>query len=135
MDARQLSRLANSPDVERISPVVNYELDLSETVPYIGAAAAHESGATGEGVRIAVLDSGIDYTHAALGGPGNRAAYDAAFGANTQSGRNRQINDRLRGNLLFPTETVVGGFDFVGEAWPFAAERPIRTRSTAGSRR
>ena len=124
MDARQLSRLANSPDVERISPVVNYELDLSETVPYIGAAAAHESGATGEGVRIAVLDSGIDYTHAALGGPGNRAAYDAAFGANTQSGRNRQINDRLRGNLLFPTETVVGGFDFVGEAWPFAAERP-----------
>jgi len=123
IDARQLARLANSPDVERISPVVNYELDLSETVPYIGATAAHESGATGEGVRIAVLDSGIDYTHAALGGPGNRAAYDAAFGANTQSGNNRKINDRLRGELLFPTDAVVGGFDFVGEAWPFAAEK------------
>jgi subtilisin family serine protease len=124
IDARQLASLANSPDVERISAVVDYELDLSETVPYIGATAAHESGATGEGVRVAVLDSGIDYTHAALGGPGNRAAYDAAYGANTNSGRNRQISDRLRGQLLFPTDTVVGGFDFVGEAWPFAAEKP-----------
>jgi subtilisin family serine protease len=123
IDARQLARLANSPDVEAIHPVIDYELDLSETVPYIGATAAHESGATGAGVRIAVLDSGVDYTHAALGGPGNRAAYDAAYGANTSSGRNRSTADRLRGELLFPTDTVVGGFDFVGEAWPFAAER------------
>jgi minor extracellular serine protease Vpr len=124
IDARQLARLANSPDVEHISPVVNYEMDLSETVPYIGATAAHESGFTGEGVRIAVLDSGIDYTHLSLGGPGTRAAYDAAYGANTASGHNRQINDRLRGRLLFPTASVVGGFDFVGEAWPFAPEKP-----------
>jgi minor extracellular serine protease Vpr len=124
IDARQLARLANNPDVERISPVVNYELDLSETVPYIGATAAHESGVTGEGVRIAVLDSGIDYTHASLGGPGTRAAYDAAYGANTASGRNRQITDRLRGQLLFPTDTVIGGFDFVGEQWQFGPLRP-----------
>jgi minor extracellular serine protease Vpr len=124
INATQLGRLANSPDVERISPVVNYELDLSETVPYIGATAAHDAGFTGEGVRVAVLDSGVDYTHAALGGPGTRAAYDAAFGMNTQSGHNRQIDDRLRGRLLFPTESVVGGFDFVGEQWPFGPLRP-----------
>jgi minor extracellular serine protease Vpr len=124
IDARQLARLANSPQVERISPVVNYELDLSETVPYIGASAAHESGVTGEGVRVAVLDSGIDYTHDALGGPGTRAAYDAAYGSSTASGKNRRITDRLRGRLLFPTESVIGGFDFVGERWPFGALRP-----------
>jgi minor extracellular serine protease Vpr len=124
LEAKQLGALANSPDVERIQPVVDYELDLSETVPYIGATAAHDSGFTGEGVRVAVLDSGIDYTHAALGGPGTRKAYDAAYGANTQSGKNRQITDELRGQLLFPTDTVVGGFDFVGEAWPFAPEKP-----------
>ncbi len=124
IDARQLGRLASSPDVERISPVVNYEMDLSETVPYIGAAAAHDAGVTGEGVRVAVLDSGIDYTHAALGGPGTRAAYDATFGINTQSGHNRSIADRLRGKLLFPTDKVVGGYDFVGERWPFGQLMP-----------
>jgi subtilisin family serine protease len=124
VDGRQLARLARSPEVERISPVVDFELDLSETVPYIGATAAHDSGVTGEGVRIAVLDSGIDYTHAALGGPGTRKAYDAAYGANTASGKNRRITDRLNGKLLFPTETVVGGFDFVGEQWQFGPLRP-----------
>jgi subtilisin family serine protease len=124
IDARQLAGLAKSPDVERISPVVNYELDLSETVPYIGATAAHDAGFTGEGIRVAVLDSGVDYTHAALGGPGTRAAYDAAYGTNTQSGHNRQVDDRLRGRLLFPTESVVGGFDFVGERWPFGPLKP-----------
>ena len=124
IDARQLARLASHPDVEHIGPVVNFELDLSETVPYIGATAAHESGATGAGVRIAVLDSGVDYTHAALGGPGTRAAYDAAYGVTTSSGNNRKTNDKLKGQLLFPTESIVGGFDFVGEAWPFAPERP-----------
>ena len=93
-------------------------------MPYIGATAAHESGATGEGVRIAVLDSGIDYTHASLGGPGTRAAYDAAYGANTASGNNRKTTDRLNGQLLFPTDTVIGGFDFVGEQWQFGPLSP-----------
>ena len=124
IDASTLVELAKGPDVERISAVVDYELDLSDTVPYIGATAAQEAGFTGEGVTVAVLDSGIDYTHAALGGPGTRAAYDAAYGENTHNGKNRKTNDRLNGKLLFPTESVIGGFDFVGEAWPFAPEQP-----------
>jgi subtilisin family serine protease len=42
------------------------------------AAALHAVGATGAGVKIAVIDSGIDYTHRNLGGPGTTAAYLAA---------------------------------------------------------
>jgi len=124
IDASALAGLAASPQVEKISPIVDYELDLSETVPYIGATAAQDAGFTGEGIRVAVLDSGIDYTHAAFGGPGVRGAYDAAYGENTLNGKNTKINDRYRGQLLFPTDKVVGGYDFVGEAWPFGPEQP-----------
>lgn len=66
VDASQLAALAANPAVERISPVIDYELGLSETVPYIGATSVHDSGFDGTGVSVAVLDSGIDYTHEAF---------------------------------------------------------------------
>ncbi len=59
--------IAALPNVASIRPLVNYEIDLSETVPYIGAAAVQAAGVDGTGVRVAVLDSGIDYTHYNLG--------------------------------------------------------------------
>ncbi len=77
VDAAALPALAEDPAVERIAPVANYRMDLSETVPYIGAAAVQAAGEDGSGVRVAVLDSGIDYYHAALGGSGNPADYAA----------------------------------------------------------
>ncbi|WP_197322314.1 S8 family serine peptidase, partial [Saccharomonospora sp. NB11] len=36
---------------------------LAESVPQIGAPEAWDSGLTGEGVRVAVLDTGIDADH------------------------------------------------------------------------
>jgi len=124
IDAGVLDELAAAPDVERIGPVVDFELDLSETVPYIGGTAAHDAGFTGEGIRVAVLDSGIDYTHAALGGPGKRGAYDAAYGSSTNHKANKRISDMFGGEVLFPSERVVGGYDFVGEVWPFGPLQP-----------
>jgi minor extracellular serine protease Vpr len=79
-DAASLAAIAADPAVERVAPVGNYELDLSETVPYIGAAAVQATGVDGSGIEVAVLDSGIDYTHANLGGPGTIEAYVAAYG-------------------------------------------------------
>ncbi|HSM55501.1 MAG TPA: S8 family serine peptidase [Candidatus Sulfomarinibacteraceae bacterium] len=105
VDASVLDELAAHPNVLRIVPVANYELDLSETVPYIGASAVHAQGFDGSGISVAVLDSGIDYTHAALGGSGNPADY--------------QNNDpTIIEPGTFPTDKVVGGFDFVGSEWP-----------------
>ncbi len=80
VDGAQLGTIARNPEVVRINPVVNYERDLSETVPYIGATPAVQRGAfEGEDVRIAVLDSGVDYMHAKLGGPGAEALYALAY--------------------------------------------------------
>ncbi|MFK4083674.1 S8 family serine peptidase [Kribbella sp. NPDC020789] len=41
---------------------------LDQSVPQIGAPAAWQAGHTGAGVKVAVLDSGIDATHADLSG-------------------------------------------------------------------
>jgi subtilisin family serine protease len=112
VEADSLPRLANDPAVLRIAPVRNYELDLSETVPYIGASSLHTQGVTGEGVRVAVLDTGIDYTHANLGGLGTLEAYEAAYGTDPSDSRNTTADG------LFPTAKVVGGIDLVGESWP-----------------
>ena len=97
--------------VESVRLINNYKLDLSETVPYIGAKAVQDSGVTGAGVRVAVLDSGIDYTHKNLGGDGTAAAYAAAYGTATTDAKNTTRDG------LFPTAKVVDGFDFVGETW------------------
>jgi subtilisin family serine protease len=115
VDASQLTQIAALPGVASVRPVLHYERTLSETVPYVGATAVQSSGFDGGGVRVAVLDSGVDYTHRNLGGPGTTAAYAAAYGTGPSDPRNTTRDG------LFPTAKVVDGFDFVGEQWPNCA--------------
>jgi subtilisin family serine protease len=110
-DAATLARLASDPEVARIAPVGNYRLDLSETVPYIGATAVQQKGVDGRGIKVAVFDSGIDYNHRALGGSGNTADY-----ANN--------NPNIIEPGTFPAGRVAGGYDFVGSVWPNGPEAP-----------
>jgi subtilisin family serine protease len=112
IDASRLDALAAIADVESVRGVRTYDLLLTDTVPYIGAKKVQDAGVDGAGVKVAVLDSGIDYTHRNLGGAGTLAAYEAAYGAGTSDPKNTTTD------ALFPTAKVVGGFDFVGEAWP-----------------
>jgi subtilisin family serine protease len=114
IDASQLGAVAALPQVHTIRPLRDYELDLGATVAHIGADIVQAAGFDGAGVRVAVLDSGIDYTHRNLGGPGTSAAYKAAYGESTDDPKN------TRRDGLFPTAKVVGGYDFVGEHWPDA---------------
>jgi minor extracellular serine protease Vpr len=118
VDATSLAAIAQLSGVQAVRPVIDYQLDLSETVPYVGGTAAQAAGFTGAGVKVAVLDSGIDYTHKNLGGPGTTAAYAAAYGANPADAKNKTRDG------LFPTAKVVGGYDFVGEVWPNGPEVP-----------
>jgi subtilisin family serine protease len=111
VDANALPVLAMDPDVVRVAPVGHYEMDLSETVPYIGASAVQAEGFDGSGIKVAVLDSGIDYYHAAFGGSGDPADYAADDPTIIEPG-------------TFPTAKVVGGFDFVGSDWPFGPVAP-----------
>lgn len=118
VDAAAIPRLAELATVVTIRPVGNYELDLSNTVPYVGAAALHGLGTDGTGVRVAVLDSGVDYTHWNLGGSGILEDYADAYGSDPDAPENKTLDG------LFPTSKVIGGFDFVGEVWPNGALAP-----------
>ena len=112
IDAKSLATLAKDPTVVAIVPVKDYTLDLSETVPYVGGTTVQKLGYKGQGVDVAILDSGLDYTHAAFGGPGTLDAFKAAYGTSTDDPKNTTLDG------LFPTARVKGGYDFVGEAWP-----------------
>lgn len=65
--------LERLPSVTAIEPVgrvyaVDWELDNSWGVNHIGSALVHAGGNKGEGVKVAIIDSGIDYTHPDLFG-------------------------------------------------------------------
>jgi subtilisin family serine protease len=114
VNASDLGALAALPNVRSIRPVIDYELALAETVPYIGAAAVQGAGFDGTGVRVAVLDSGVDYTHVKLGGSGLVSDYTACYANNTTVGD----------CPAYPNAKIVGGHDFVGETWTGGAGSP-----------
>ncbi|HEX6947480.1 MAG TPA: S8 family serine peptidase [Acidimicrobiia bacterium] len=105
VDADKVAEIAEVSSVTTIRPVADYVMELSETVPYIGGTDVHDAGFDGTGTTVAVLDSGVDYYHAALGGSGDPNDY-----------ANDDPTTREPGT--FPTAKVVEGFDFVGDEWP-----------------
>ena len=77
-NAEKIRSLAARDDVERITPIVakksmNAYSDIDSKAVQ---AWAESTGYTGKGVKIAVVDSGIDYTHTDFGGPGTKEAYE-----------------------------------------------------------
>ncbi len=96
MDSSQLAKLRTTHGVTAVYPMVSLSVpepqkasgpDMATALGMTGADVAQsELGLTGEGVKVAVMDTGIDYRHPDLGGPGS-----------------------------FPTARVAYGYDFVGD--------------------
>ncbi len=114
IDASRLQEVHGIGGVIAVRPVSDYQLsatpvpNLAATNAYIGATAVQQSGFTGSGIRVAMLDTGIDYTHYNLSGSGNVSDYTAAVA----------VAAGTPPPALFPTTKVIGGFDFTGEVWP-----------------
>lgn len=123
IDASRLDDLRTIGTVIGVRGVANYQLDLTDTVPWIGGAALQATGITGAGVDVAVIDSGVDYTHRKLGGPGTPDAYALAYcGSATlpPDPTNPACAAHAAADTSgsFPNAKVVGGYDWVGEKWP-----------------
>jgi len=78
-----LDKLIANNNVRYIQPVVNVEFQMKQGLALI-KGMTYRSKYTGKGVAIAIVDSGTDYTHPALGNGG------------------------------FPNSKVIGGYDFGG---------------------
>jgi len=66
---KALDRLLSHPRVNSIEPVYPLELHLAQGIPLINGTV-YRSTYNGQGVAIAICDSGVDYTHPKLGGGG-----------------------------------------------------------------
>jgi subtilisin family serine protease len=81
-DASRLKALAALPGVKAIHPLTPKKLSDEVTFDDLAKVGAPEvwqaTGNIGANIRIGVIDTGIDYTHADFGGPGTPAAYDDA---------------------------------------------------------
>ena len=58
-----LARLARAPGLVAVGPDLPVEAQLAESVPLMRLDWLHNQGATGSGVTVAVLDTGIDTDH------------------------------------------------------------------------
>ncbi|ATG52766.1 peptidase S8 [Brachybacterium vulturis] len=111
MDDTDVAELRTVPGVTAVYPVLEVEMpepvDAAPEDVYGNAMTGVDQvqqvdGLSGEGVTVAVIDSGIDYNHPDLGG----------------SGVEDQAED-------FPNDRVIGGFDFVGDAYDSAEGTPV----------
>jgi subtilisin family serine protease len=102
--AKDLADIRAIPGVKSVSRAPEHTIDLANSIPLTKSDlvwAMGNTGYTGEDITIAVIDTGIDYTHAMFGTLGDPDAY--------------ALNDP---NVIepgsFPTPKVIGGWDFAG---------------------
>ncbi|HVV09856.1 S8 family serine peptidase [Amycolatopsis sp.] len=106
-DAAKIRQLAARDDVVSIRTVVPKTRGNNSAEQLTNVLATwQQTGHYGDGVRVGVIDDGIDYTHADFGGPGTKNAY--------------QVIDRSKATPAFPTAKVVGGTDLVGDDYDSA---------------
>ncbi len=114
-DRADAARLQQLDSVEAVYPVAEIERpDPADAAPELGtalemtgaSAAQSELGLTGEGLSVAIIDTGIDYNHPDLGGDGEQ---DKTYTAS--SADDRQLTDDKGAEH----SRVTYGYDYVGD--------------------
>ncbi|MDN5667327.1 MAG: S8 family serine peptidase [Renibacterium salmoninarum] len=106
-DADAIRDLSKRSDVAKITPIVPKTVPENKSTD-IDTRALNtwaQTGQTGKGVKIAVIDTGLDYTHTDFGGPGTAAAYAKA----------KASPEILPGT--YDPQKFLGGYDLAGDAY------------------
>ena len=101
-DPARVDAIRALPGVKSVRPLVLHVPANSTSVPFLGVPSQvwQAYGNAGEGMRVGIIDSGLDYQHAMFGGSSVENDYRA--------------NDRtVAPDTYFPTARVVGGFTCV----------------------
>ena len=105
VDPKDRLKIARLPGVKAMYPVERIAAptpeqaagaapDLVAAITMTGAKVAQDTlGLTGAGVKVGIIDTGVDIDHPAFGGMGSP------------------------GSTAFPTARIVAGYDFVGDAY------------------
>ncbi|GAA1273724.1 S8 family serine peptidase [Saccharothrix xinjiangensis] len=111
-DAAKVKELAQRADVKSIRTVVPKTRQNSSAVQLTNTLKAWQQyGKLGDDTRVGIIDTGIDYTHSDFDGPGTIEAFEA-------------IDETKVDASYFPTAKVVGGYDFVGNAYDGGSDDP-----------
>ncbi len=119
--ASQARSLSSLPGVVAVHPLQLMEPSNVHAIPLVGAPQVWDgvAGLHGEGIKIGIIDTGVDYTHADFAGPGTAAAYQTALAQDT-------ADPTLTSVCMTPALTpcfgpaapkVKGGVDLVGDAY------------------
>jgi subtilisin family serine protease len=113
---RALSQLRSLNGVAGIDSVETMYFDNSTSVPYLGTPQvwAGKTGFRGERIKVGVIDTGIDYTHANFAGPGTTAAFETAFETSTLPADPAWFGPNA--------PKVKGGIDLVGDDYDASAD-------------